>query len=94
MDGAPHRRELSSVYNFYQRCSADPLYEANREAEQALLRPLFTTSFLIDDFLADNADFGAQTVILSSASSKTAYGTAFCIARRRGGASEHHASSD
>jgi len=87
IDGAPHRRELSSVYNFYQRCGADALYEANREAEQALLRPLFTTSFLIDDFLADNADFGAQAVILSSASSKTAYGTAFCIARRRGGAS-------
>ena len=87
MDGAPHRHELSSVYSFYQRCSADPLYEATLEAEQALLRPLFTTSFLIDDFLADNADFGAQSVILSSASSKTAYGTAFCIGRRRGGAS-------
>ena len=84
LDGAPHRRELSSVYNHYQRCSTDPLYETNREAEQALLRPLFTTSFLIDDFLADNHEFGAQTVVLSSASSKTAYGTAFCIARRRG----------
>ena len=28
---------------------ADPLYRADREAEQALLRPLFVTSFLIDD---------------------------------------------
>jgi hypothetical protein len=84
MDGAPHRRELAAVYNQYLRCSTDPAYEPAREAEQALLRPLFTTSFLIDDFLADNACFGAEVAILSSASSKTAYGTAFCLAQRRG----------
>ena len=47
----------------------------------ALLRPLFITSFLIDDFLADNAFFGARTVLVSSASSKTAYGLGFCLAR-------------
>ena len=83
-DGAAHRRELHAVYNQYLRCSADPGYDAAREAEQALLRPLFFTSFLIDDFLADSGFFGARTVILSSASSKTAYGTAFCLAQRRG----------
>jgi hypothetical protein len=83
-DGAAHRRELHAVYNHYLRCSADPGYSAAHEAEQALLRPLFTTSFLIDDFLADNAFFGARAVILSSASSKTAYGTAFCLAQRAG----------
>ena len=83
-DGAEHRRELHAVYNQYTRCSTDAGYSAGHEAEQALLRPLFITSFLIDDFLADNAFFGARTVVLSSASSKTAYGTAFCLARRRG----------
>jgi len=83
-DGAAHRRELHAVYNQYTRCSADPGYRLEREAEQALLRPLFITSFLIDDFLADNGFFGARTAILSSASSKTAYGTAFCLAQRRG----------
>ncbi len=82
VDRAAHRRELHPVYNQYLRCSADPGYVQAREAEQALLRPLFTTSFLIDDFLADNAFFGAHTVVLSSASSKTAYGTAFCLAMR------------
>ena len=85
-DGAEHRRELHAVYNQYSRCAADPGYAAAREAEQALLRPLFMTSFLIDDFLADNAFFGARSIVLSSASSKTAYGTAFCLAQRRGGA--------
>ena len=83
-DGAEHRRELHPIYNRYLRCSADPAYASAREAEQALLQPLFATSFLIDDFLADNGFFGARAVILSSASSKTAYGTAFCLARRRG----------
>lgn len=85
IDGAAHRRELHAVYNQYTRCSNDPGYVAAQEAQQALLRPLFITSFLIDDFLADNDFFGARHVILSSASSKTAYGTAFCIAQRRGG---------
>ena len=85
-DGAEHRRELHAVYNQYTRCAADPGYTSTREAEQALLRPLFMTSFLIDDFLADNGFFGARTVVLSSASSKTAYGTAFCLAQRRGAA--------
>ena len=83
-DGAAHRQALHPVYNQYLRCSADPGYQAAREAEQALLRPLFMTSFLIDDFLSDNTFFGASTVVLSSASSKTAYGTAYCLALRRG----------
>jgi hypothetical protein len=84
VDGAAHRRELHPVYNKYVRCRTDALYDRSREAELALLRPLFVTSFLIDDFLADNGLFGAATVLLSSASSKTAYGTAFCLAQRRG----------
>ncbi|MEO8525302.1 MAG: DUF2855 family protein [Caldimonas sp.] len=83
-DGAAHRRELHAIYNQYLRCSKDPLYRESDEALLALLRPLFTTSFLIDDFLADNSFFGARKVLVSSASSKTAYGLAFCLALRRG----------
>lgn len=85
-DGAAHRRELHPVYNQYLRCNTDPFYAASTEAIQALLRPLFITSFLIDDFLADNDFFGASsgTMLLSSASSKTAYGTAFQLAQRPG----------
>ena len=81
-DGAAHRRELHPVYNHYSRCSTDPGYRPDQEAQIAILRPLFTTSFLIDDFLADNGFFGARSVVLSSASSKTAYGTAFCLSQR------------
>lgn len=88
-DAAAHRAELPAVYNVYFRCNRDPLYTADTEDVQALLRPLFITSWLIDDFLGDNDFFGAEadgapTVILSSASSKTAYGTAFQLAQRPG----------
>ena len=83
-DGAPHRATLHAVYNQYLRCSADPFYTADTEDVQALLRPLFITSWLIDDFLDDNRFFGANVTLLSSASSKTAYGTAFQLIQRPG----------
>ncbi|CAN5647417.1 DUF2855 family protein [soil metagenome] len=83
-DAAPHRAELHAVYNQYLRVSSDPFYTAATESEQSLLRPLFITSWLIDDFMADNAFFGANTMLLSSASSKTAYGTAFQLIQRPG----------
>jgi hypothetical protein len=83
VDGAAHRQGLAAVYNQVLRCATDPGYSAAQEAQQALLRPLFITSFLIDDFLADQQFFGATRVLLSSASSKTAYGTAFCLSLRR-----------
>ena len=82
IDASPHRAELSRIYNEYIFCDADPLYRSDREGLQALLRPLFTTSFLLEDFLAEAAYFGARRVLMSSASSKTAFGTAFCAARR------------
>jgi len=76
------RAELAAVYNQYSRCDTDPFYAHGSEAVQCILRPLFVTSWLIDDFLADNSFYGSKAVLLSSASSKTAYGTAFCLAQR------------
>jgi hypothetical protein len=76
------RGKLAAVYNQYANCAADPFYAHGSEAIQCLLRPLFITSWLIDDFLADNQFFGSNAVLMSSASSKTAYGTAFCMAQR------------
>ncbi len=83
-DAAPHRADLHPVYNQYVANRTDSLYSADTENIQALLRPLFVTSFLIEDFLADSNFFGANTLLLSSASSKTAYGTAFQLAGRNG----------
>jgi len=83
-EGAAHRAALPAVYNQLLRCGVDPLYSADSEDIQALLRPLFITSWLIDDFMDDNQFFGANTLLLSSASSKTAYGTAFQLRQRPG----------
>ena len=90
-DTAHHRAELHPVYNQYMRCAADPFYTVDTEDLQALLRPLFLTAWLVDDYLASNVFFGATAVpgqraqlLLSSASSKTAYGTAFQLAQREG----------
>lgn len=85
VDGSPHRADLPAAYNSYVRTDADPAYEAAREDQQMLLRPLFFTSWLIDDFLRDAGMFGAETVVLSSASSKTASGLAFLLSRERSG---------
>ncbi len=84
VDGAPHRRQLPGIYNQYLRCTRDPLYSPSSEALQMLLRPLFTTSFLLDDFFADNRFFGAERLVLTSASSKTAIGMAYLLHRERG----------
>jgi hypothetical protein len=79
-DVSEHRVELPAVYNRYV-----PAGEASDAEElQVLFRPLFGTSFLIDDFLEESEFFGAGTVVLSSASSKTAIGTAFLLSRREG----------
>ncbi|WP_248743481.1 MULTISPECIES: DUF2855 family protein [unclassified Pseudomonas] len=79
-DGAPHRQALTSAYNQYTRCSEDAYYRPETENLQILLKPLFLTSSMLADFLQDNQFFGASRVVFSSASSKTAYGTAVCLA--------------
>ncbi len=80
-DGNDHRAALHPVYNSYTVIDNDPSFAAHRDL-QPVLRPLFTTSFLIDDFLADENFFGAEQVLLLSASSKTALGTAYCLKQR------------
>jgi hypothetical protein len=84
MDASAHRRPLPSPYQRYSRCNGDPAYQARYEDQQAILWPLYYTSFLIEDFLADKQLFGAKQVAIASASSKTALGVAFLLKRRGG----------
>ena len=84
LDAAAHRATLPSAYQGYRAVEADPVYSADLEAEHILFFPLFFTSFLIDDFLADENFFGADTVVISSASSKTAIIAAYLLAKREG----------
>ncbi|WP_298914466.1 DUF2855 family protein [uncultured Algimonas sp.] len=80
-DVADHRVALHPVYNSYSYTATDPSYAVQKDI-QPVLRPLFLTSFLIDDFLASGSFFDAQRVVLTSASSKTALGTAYCLKQR------------
>jgi len=82
VDAAAHRGDTALAYRQYLRTTADPQYDAGREDAILLLRGLFLTSFLVDDFLLDNDGFGAGRAFVSSASSKTAIALAFCLSRR------------
>jgi hypothetical protein len=84
-DITAHRQGVSPVYNVYARISDDPAFAGQAGDYEALLRPLFMLSFLVDDFLAENDFFGAHGVMLSSASSKTAFGLAHLLHTGRKG---------
>jgi hypothetical protein len=84
VDGSPHRAALPSAYHRYLATGADAFYSAETEDMQMLLRPLFFTSFLIDDQLDDEGLANRGPVVISSASSKTAIAAAFLLAQREG----------
>jgi hypothetical protein len=82
-DDGPHRQAHAAVYRRYVETDRDPMYPqgegeelADAEDRHALLRGLFLTGFLADEFLANDDYFGADAVVVLSASSKTAIGFA------------------
>ena len=81
-DGAAHRQGVSPVYNSYARVTGNPEFQGRAGDYRALLQPLFMLSFMVDDYLAENGMFGAKSVLLSSASSKTAFGLAHLLHAR------------
>ena len=84
VEGSPHREVLPAAYNSYARTDTDPVYEETHEDRQMLLRPLFYTSWLLDDFLDEAEMFGAGMAVLSSASSRTASALAYLLSLRGG----------
>src|SRR5262245_36198841 len=82
-DGAAHRQGVSPVYNSYARVTGNPEFEGKAGDYRALLQPLFMLSFLVDDYLAENEFFDVRRVLLSSASSKTAFGLAHLLHERK-----------
>lgn len=73
IDAAPHRAAKAVLYNVYTDITLDPGYDAKFEPEQTLFRPLYGTGWWAADFIKQG---DAKTVVLSSASSKTALATA------------------
>jgi hypothetical protein len=78
VDGAEHRTGTPQVYNLYelQPRETDP----RQDSLTAVYRALFITSYTAADYLRDRDFFGAEQFVISSASSKTAYGAAYSLA--------------
>ena len=81
VDAAPHRAALPVFYNHYQRTTGEPAEMKALEDERCLLLPLLGTGYLLYDYLVDNGFFGAEQILVSSASSKTAIGLLNMLAR-------------
>ena len=83
-EDSPYRRSLPRLYNVYRRVpKADNGPSWSSVDDLALvLRPSFWLSFLLADFLVGQDDFGAEVVVLSSASSKAALGTSRLLSGR------------
>lgn len=82
VDGAAHRQGLAAAYSQYTPVEHDALYDPAQEDQLMLLRGLFLTSFLADDFLAERDYKGATSVLISSASSKTSIALGHQVSRR------------
>ena len=81
-DVSPHREPYAPVYAQFDRAIANPIYEDAREDQDSLLRGLFMTSWLVEDFLSVSDFFGASACLITSASSKTSIALAFCVRAR------------
>jgi hypothetical protein len=81
VDAQAHRAALPLTYNEYIRIDQDPSYDKNIADAHLVLRPLFGLAFFLAHFLVESDFFGADHVVVSSASSKTAMGLAFQLRR-------------
>lgn len=77
VDASPHREGHAMAYRSFDRVGA----VNDDERYVALLRGLFVTSYLCADFLDDNDSFGAEQVVVTSASSKTSLALAHELRR-------------
>ena len=84
VDRGQHRAAHAPAYRSFNLVDNDPAYSRELEGHYLIARGLFITSFLVDDFLGDEGFFGAHSVIITSASSRTSLALAHRL-RERGG---------
>jgi len=73
-DAAPWREKHAAAYRNFDLAQPTPHDDA-----LLIFRGLFITSFLLEDFLREHNHFGAEQVVILSASSKTAIALAHCL---------------
>ena len=78
-DGVEHRKGLAPAYNTYMPVGGDPIYDPAYEDAIMLMRGLFMTSWLVDDLMSEESYFGADTAVITSASSKTSIALAWLL---------------
>ena len=83
VDTTEHRQALPPIYNFYTNTAHDLGFTSQTENLISIFRPLFVTSFLIDDHLAEQHFYNATQILVTSASSKTAQALAYLLAHRK-----------
>ncbi len=76
LDASAHRAALPRGYNTYQRVLGEPGYDPADDDLRMLLFPLHITSWALWDALRSARWYGAEQLIIVSASSKTALGLA------------------
>jgi len=81
-DVSAHRDGHAPVYCQFDRAATNPIYESEREDQDSLLRGLFMTSWLVEDFIDVNDLFDAQACLITSASSKTSIALGHSVKRR------------
>ena len=82
VDSAPHRQKRDVVYNTYWVLDKDPMYPGPAyEDAMILVRPLFLTSWLLREALSGISQM--ETLIVTSASSKTGASLAALMKQRR-----------
>jgi len=80
-DGSEHRAKLPPVYNTLTRVAAEPGYDRAQDDHRCLLWPLFITSFCLWDSAKDHDWYGAEQILVMSASSKTSLGLAYALSQ-------------
>ena len=84
VDRAEYRAKHAAAYRAFNLVDDDPAYHPATEGQYLIARGLFITSFLVDDFLGEQAFFGADQVIVTSASSRTSIALAHRLQQRGG----------
>ncbi|MEM1216268.1 MAG: DUF2855 family protein [Bacteroidota bacterium] len=79
MEGSAQRADLPASYNVYRRLTGEKDYNPAFDRERMLFYPLHITSYFIWDQIKENDWYGAEQLVLLSASSKTSTGLAYAL---------------
>ena len=79
IDGSAHRSMLPAGYNIYRRVFNEPHYNPAHDKARMLLFPLHLTSYCIWDALREKDWYGAEQILVLSASSKTSTGLGYAL---------------